>query len=489
VSAIGEDVLYLSAVELGDRIRSRQLSPVELTQAYLDRIQKYGPMLNAFATVTPDLALAQAREAEQEISAAGSGAAPRRPLVQKDLLATAGIKTTWGAAPTRDQMFDTDATVIRKLREAGAVLLGKLAMVEFAGCLGYRFADASLQGPGRNPWNRDHWTGGSSSGTGASVAAGLVGFGIGTETWGSILCPSAFCGTTGLRPTYGRVSRAGGMVGSWTLDKIGPIARSAADCRAILLAIAGTDPDDPSSSSEPVQLSKRKPDFSKLKAALIPMDFAKIKGAEPEVGKAFNQAVSDCRAMGLKLEETKLPDFPASEVATTVLYAEAVSTFENFFRDGSVWKLHDVYAPYQPEIVGALTGTDYVKAMRMRVVLQKKMAEFYSTYDVIVTPNFLSVSPPIKDDFTKTLPYSDPVGAIGNACGLPAIALPCGFGKDHLPAGFQIMGSAFEEGLLLDRRGLPGPHGLPQAPAAPCLKVLMDHRRSWLRRMRNARKR
>ncbi|MGH7681200.1 MAG: amidase [Candidatus Eiseniibacteriota bacterium] len=451
MSAIGEDVLYLSAVELGNRIRSRSLSPVELAQAYLDRIQKVGPMLNAFATVTPDVALAQARQAEQEISR-GRVRGPLHgvPYGAKDLLATAGIKTTWGALPTRDQMFDTDATVIRELRDAGAVLLGKLAMVEFAGCLGYRFADASLQGPGRNPWNRDHWTGGSSSGSGAAVSAGLVGFAMGTETWGSILCPSAFCGITGIRPTYGRVSRAGGMVGSWTLDKMGPLARSASDCRAILQAIAGPDADDPSSSSEPVQLAKRKPDFSKLKAALVPMDFTKTKGAEPEVKAAFDQAVSDLGAMGLKMEEVKLPDFPASEVATTVLYAEAVSTFENFFRDGSVWKLHDAYAPYQPEIAGGVTGTDYVKAMRMRVVLQKKMAEFYSTYDVIVTPNFLSVSPPIKDDLTKTLPYSDPVGAIGNACGLPAIALPCGFGRGHLPAGFQIMGSSFEEGLLLD---------------------------------------
>lgn len=451
MSAIGEDVLYLPAVELGNRIRSRQLSPVELTQAYLDRIQKYGPMLNAFATVTPDVALTQARQAEQEISR-GRVRGPLHgvPYGAKDLLATAGIKTTWGATPTRDQMFDIDATVIRKLRDAGAVLLGKLAMVEFAGCLGYRFADASLQGPGRNPWNRDHWTGGSSSGSGAAVSAGLVGFAMGTETWGSILCPSAFCGITGIRPTYGRVSRFGGMVGSWTLDKMGPLARSAADCRAILQAIAGPDPDDPSSSTEPVQLAKRKPDLSKLKAALVPMDFAKTKGAEPEVKAAFDQAVSDLRALGLQMEEAKLPDFPASEVATTVLYAEAVSTFENFFRDGSVWKLHDVYAPYQPEIAGSITGADYVKAMRMRVVLQKKMADFYSKYDVIVTPNFLSVSPPIKDDFTKTLPYADPVGAIGNACGLPAIALPCGFGRDRLPAGFQIMGSSFEEGLLLD---------------------------------------
>ncbi len=451
MSTIGEDILYLPAVELGDRIHSRRLSPVELTQAYLDRIRKYGSMLNAFATVTPDLALAQAREAEQEIGR-GRIKSPLHgvPYGAKDLLATAGTKTTWGAQPTRDQVFDTDATVIRKLREAGAVLLGKLAMVEFAGCLGYRYADASLQGPGRNPWNRDHWTGGSSSGSGAAVAAGLVGFAIGTETWGSILCPSAFCGITGLRPTYGRVSRSGGMVGSWTLDKIGPLARSAADCRAILQAIAGVDPEDPSSSEEPVKLGRRKPDLSRLRAALIPMDFAKTKGAEAEVKQAFDSAVSELKAMGLAIEETTLPEFPASEVATTVLYAEAICTFENFFRDGSVWKLHDVYAPYQSEIARPVTGADYVKAMRMRAVLQRKMVDFHAKYDVIVTPNFLSVSPAIKDDLTKTLPYPDPVGAIGNACGLPAIALPCGFGRGHLPAGFQIMGSAFEEGLLLD---------------------------------------
>jgi aspartyl-tRNA(Asn)/glutamyl-tRNA(Gln) amidotransferase subunit A len=451
VSGVGEDVLYLSATELGERIRSRHLSPVELTEGYLARIRKYDPMLNAFATLTPDVALEQARAAEREIGR-GRARGPLHgvPYGAKDLLATAGIKTTWGAEPTRDQMFQTDATVVQKLREAGAILLGKLAMVEFAGCLGYRYADASIQGPGRNPWNRDHWTGGSSSGSGAAVAAGLVGFAIGTETWGSILCPSAFCGITGLRPTYGRVSRAGGMVGSWTLDKIGPMARSAADCRIVLESIAGPDRMDPTSSDEPVALSRRRPDMSRLKAALIPLDFAKTKGAEAEVGQAFDRAVSELRGMGLSVEETSLPEFPASEVATTVLYAEAISTFENYFRDGSVWKLRDAYAPYQSEIAGAVTGADYVKAMRMRAVLQEKMAEFYSTYDVIVSPNFLSVSPPIREDFTKTLPYPDPVGAVGNACGLPAIALPCGFGRGQLPAGFQIMGSAFEEKLLLD---------------------------------------
>src|SRR5690349_8113430 len=261
---ISDEVYYLTVAELGERIHARKLSPVELTQGYLERIKKYAPKLNAFATVTEDVALEQARAAEREISR-GHYRGPLHgvPYGAKDLLATAGIRTTWGARPTKDQVPDKDATVIRLLRDAGAVLLGKLSMVEFAGCLGYRFADSSLQGPMRNPWDPDRWTGGSSSGTGACVAAGLVGFGIGTETWGSILCPSAFCGVTGLRPTYGRVSRAGGMVGSYTLDKIGPIARSAADCRLILQAIAGSDPRDLTSSDEPVQVERRKPDYKR----------------------------------------------------------------------------------------------------------------------------------------------------------------------------------------------------------------------------------
>jgi aspartyl-tRNA(Asn)/glutamyl-tRNA(Gln) amidotransferase subunit A len=445
------DLCFRTVAELSDLIRRKKLSPVELTQAYLDRIRLHAGTLNAFATVTDDLALEEAKAAEREIqNGRYRGPLHGIPYGAKDLLATAGIKTTWGAAPTRNQMFDKDATVIRLLRESGAILLGKLGMVEFAGCLGYRFANASLGGPGKNPWDTERWTGGSSSGSGAAVASGLVGFAIGTETWGSILCPSAFCGVTGLRPTYGRVSRAGGMVGSFTLDKIGPMARCADDCRLVLDAIAGPDPDDPSAAAEPVHLDPRRLDFGRLRAALVRLDFAKTPGAEKEVGTAFEGAVAELKSMGLAMENAELPKFPASEVATSVLYAEAISTFEKFFDDGTVRELTDPYAPYQREITSALTGADYVKASRMRALLQQKMLEFYGRYDVIVTPNFLSVAPPIAIDLMKTLPYPDPVGAVGNACGLPALALPCGFGAHHMPASFQIMGSAFEEGLLLD---------------------------------------
>ncbi len=450
MSALGEDILYLSVSELSARIRSRKLSPVELTEAYLERIRTLGPRLNAFQTVTPELARDQARAAEAEI-ARGRYRGPLHgiPYGAKDLLATAGIETSWGAVPCRGQKFDADATVVRRLREAGAILLGKLAMVEFAGGLGYRFANASISGPGRNPWNPDRWTGGSSSGSGAAVAAALVPFALGTETWGSILCPSAFCGITGLRPTYGRVSRAGAMVCSWTFDKVGPLARSAADCRLVLQAIAGPDAGDPAASDEPVRLAPGagKP-LSRLKAGLIPLDFS--KAGEPEVKAAFERAAEELNAAGLTIEETKLPEFPAAEVAGLVITAEALSTFEKFYRDGGVRELKDPYARYQVEISQAMTGPDLVKAWRMRRVLQEKMAEFFSAYDVILTPNFMSVAPRIEEDLNQALPYADPVGAVGNACGLPSIALPCGFGKEHMPVGFQLMGAPFEEATLLD---------------------------------------
>lgn len=451
MSAPAAAVTDLTVTELAAQIRAKKLSSVDLTEACLARVRRLSPQLNAFQTVTEYLAREQARQADSDIRG-GRWRGPLHgiPWGAKDLFATAGVPTGWGVEPLDTQVFEEDATVVRRLREAGAILLGKCAMVEFAGGLGYRFASASSSGPGRNPWNPERWTGGSSSGSGAAVAAGMVGFALGTETWGSILCPSAFCGITGLRPTYGRVSRHGAMVCAWTFDKVGPLARSAADCRAVLQAIAGHDPADPGSASEPADFTRapRRP-IASLRGAIVEMDFS-VKGAEPEVKQAFDRAVSELSTAGLALEPAKLPEFPASEVAGVLITAEALSTFENFYRDGRVRKLKDAYAPWQPEINRAMTGADVVKAWRMRRVLQQKMAEFFGRYDFIVTPNFLSVAPPIGRDLYDTLPYADPVGAVGNACGLPAIALPCGFGRDHLPAGFQIVAAPWDEALLLD---------------------------------------
>jgi aspartyl-tRNA(Asn)/glutamyl-tRNA(Gln) amidotransferase subunit A len=240
-----EELFYLPLSELAKRIEAKKLSPVELTQIYLDRSTKLGPRFNAYARLTPEIALEQAAAAEKEIQH-GHYRGPLHgiPYAAKDLLAVKGIPTTWGAKPYADQVFQYDATVIEHLNRVGAILIGKAAMIELAGGMGYRFASASLHGATKNPWDTKCWTCGSSSGSGAIVAAGLAAFAIGTETWGSIICPAAFCGVSGLRPTYGRVSRYGAMALAPSMDKIGPLARTAEDCARIFAAIAGHDPKD-----------------------------------------------------------------------------------------------------------------------------------------------------------------------------------------------------------------------------------------------------
>src|SRR5882762_5553999 len=239
---IANELLFLPASELAKRIQSKSLSPVDLTKAYLDRSEKLGPKLNAYARLTPEIAMREAEAAEKEIQR-GHYRGPLHgiPYAAKDLLSVKGLPTTWGAKPYENQVFNYDATVIEHLRRVGAILIGKAAMIELAGGMNYRFASASLQGAAKNPWNTSCWTCGSSSGSGAIVAAGLAGFAIGTETWGSIVCPSTYCGLSGLRPTYGRVSRYGAMALSPSMDKIGPMARSAEDCAHIFAAIAGHD--------------------------------------------------------------------------------------------------------------------------------------------------------------------------------------------------------------------------------------------------------
>src|SRR5437588_8388063 len=223
MTMLGEDVLYLSVSELAERIRIRKLSPVELAESYLERSRQLGPRLAAYATLTEDLARQQAKQAEQEI-AAGKYRGPLHgiPYAAKDLLAVRGYPTTWGAAPFAQQRFDADATVITKLRQAGAVLVGKAAMIELAGGMGYRFASASHTGAARNPWNQECWTCGSSSGSAAIVAAGLAAFAIGSETWGSIVCPSGFTGISGLRHTCRRGGRGGRTALSYALHTLGP---------------------------------------------------------------------------------------------------------------------------------------------------------------------------------------------------------------------------------------------------------------------------
>ena len=443
------DLLFMPLRELGAMLRRREVSSYDLTELALQRLDLFGRDLNAVATLTPELAREQARRADRELA----HGVPRGPLHgipygAKDLLDSANITTTWGAKPYEHRVPKTDATVITRLEAAGAVLCGKLSMAELAGGLGYHRGNASLQGPMRNPWNRERWAGGSSSGSGAAVGGGLLPFAIGTETWGSILCPSNFCGTTGLRPTYGRVSRHGAMALSWTLDKIGPIAHSLDDCRIVLDAIAGPDPlDADSADAKLAWRGVERRDLKGLRAAHIPSDFA--KNGEPETAAAYDRALAVLREAGLEIVDAKLPDLPYEAAAVAVLQVEAVQAFEELFVSGDVRKLVDERAPIQAEVARAVPGTDYVRALRLRHVMQQAMNGFFEDYDLIVAPGFLKIAPGVTEDMDTYFSGADPVGGMGNLCGVPMAALPMGPGKENMPVGFQLVAPAFDEAILL----------------------------------------
>src|SRR5580692_1640010 len=338
-----EEIFYLPLTELAKRIETKKLSPVELTQIYLDRSTKLGPRFNAYARLTPETALEQAKAAEKEIQH-GHYRGPLHgiPYAAKDLLAVKGVPTTWGAKPYADQVFDYDATVIEHLNRVGAILIGKAAMIELAGGMGYRFASASLQGATKNPWDTKYWTCGSSSGSGAIVAAGLAAFAIGTETWGSIICPSAFCGVSGLRPTYGRVSRYGAMALAPSMDKIGPLARSAEDCARVFAAIAGHDPKDRST----VPIDKGAFTYSpSLDLKARPLRIGWLMNAwkklDPGVAKAILAAEKIVRRYFGSVKSTSLPKGRFEISATVVIAAEGAASFQTLIRSGRVSELTD----------------------------------------------------------------------------------------------------------------------------------------------------
>src|SRR5438876_360588 len=330
---ITEDTLFAPVSELAQLLKTQKLSSEALTRAYLGRLEKLGPKLGAVVTITRGRALAQARQADLEIQA-GRYRGPLHgvPYGAKDLLATNGIPTTWGAAPFKSQVFDYDATVVRKLRQAGAVLVAKLAMVELAGGFGYNNADASFTGPGRTPWNTSYWSGGSSSGPGAAMAAGLCAFTIGSETSGSIITPAAYCGVSGLRPTYGRVSRHGAMALCWTLDKLGPMCRTADDCGLVLAAIAGPDPKDPTTIPLPFKYAEPpKPHGKKFKIGVIKGSF---ENSQPAVRKNFDESIKVLKQIADVEEGVTFPAMAYGEVLTTIINAEAASAFRDFIDSG-----------------------------------------------------------------------------------------------------------------------------------------------------------
>jgi len=448
-----ESILYESVGELAKRIESKKLSPVELTESYLDRCLKIGPRLNAYARLMPDAALKQADAAEKEIQR-GHYRGPLHgiPYAAKDLLAVKGVPTTWGAKPFRDQVFDYNATVIDHLNHVGAVLLGKAAMIELAGGLGYMYASASLQGESKNPWGTSCWTCGSSSGSGAIVAAGLAAFTIGTETWGSILCPAAFCGISGLRPTYGRVSRYGAMALSYSMDKIGPLARSSEDCARIFAAIAGHDPLD--RSTLPID----KAAFTYSPAADLKSRAQRVgwltnawreKDIETGMKKPLDAAHKALQRLFPGMKAAALPEGPWEDAANVIVQAEGASAFAPLIRSGRVKELADPMGRAAGYVNLAISGGDYTTALRIREILQKKMADLFDSFDVLVAASQPVPATPLSLNLFTGLSFPDPLGAIGNLCGLPAISVPCGFTEKHLPTGLQFVARAGDDGSVL----------------------------------------
>ena len=442
------DAVFLPVRELAERVRTRQVSPVALTRLFLDRLERLGPRYNAVMTLTADLAEPQAQEAEREIAAGRyRGRLHGIPYGLKDVFATEGYATTWGAGPLRDQRFDYDATIVRRLRDAGAVLAAKMALVELAGGTGYRRADASFTGPGLNPWDPGTWSGGSSSGSGSAVAAGLVPFAIGTETWGSIMGPSTNCGVSGLRPTFGRVSRHGGMPLTYGMDKPGPMCLMADDCGLVLDAVAGHDERDEATTTRPYRYGRHVPDRGRFRLG-VPKGVP--AGAQPGVQDRFREALAVLAEVA-DVEVVELPDLPYAEVSTAIFLAESASVMEEIIDSGITAGLTAPEARCGIYPRTTMLATDYLRALRLRRTIAVAADRLLARYDALLSPTRPTVAPPADRPWVKKpgARVADPLGAFGSCVGLPAISVPMGFAEDGLPAGLQILGRAYDENVVL----------------------------------------
>ncbi len=445
-------MIYQSATELAPLLKARKLSPVELVRTLLDRIQAVNPQVNAFITITGDQALEQARIAEREI-AKGRYRGPLHgiPYAPKDLLATKGIRTTNGSKVTSGWVPDYESTVTARLNQAGAILMGKLNLVEFASGSGQK----GLTGPARNPWDLAYSPSGSSSGSGAALAAGMVPLTIGSDTGGSIRGPAKSCGIVGLKPTYGRISRFGVTTLSWTLDHVGPMARTVDDVAGMLQVIAGPDPHDRYAADVSV------PDYTKALTG-------KIKGlrigvpaehffehVHPETDAALRRALSLLKEMGAVLVDVKVQNAALCGAASSViLYSEAAAFHETRLRKSA--DLFESLVRERLEVATFYSAVDYIKAQRIRTILMEEMQRVFQTCDVLMLP---AGNPPPKLDgeiLDTDAPRNPPLPPrpdsfnIANVTGIPAIVLPCGFtqGPPSLPLGIQFCAKPFDESTL-----------------------------------------
>ena len=444
-----DGLFYLSIEEAGGLIRARQLSPVELTRAYLERIESLDGRLHCYLTLLPDSALAEARAAEGEIARDRyRGPMHGIPIALKDLFDTQGVSTTGQCLAFKDRVPAEDATVTARLKQAGAILLGKLSMWELA--IG---APPSMGEETRNPWDLDRIPGGSSSGSGAAVAAGLCAGALGSDTGGSIRNPAALCGSVGLLPSLGRVSRSGIMPLSWSMDSGGPMTRTVEDTALMLQAISGHDSRDPTSSTLPVPdyRATLKEDLSDVVVGVPRSFYTRYPGGgvHPEVLEATERAIEHLEDIGAKLEEVEIPGLETIDLmmGAVVYLSEAFAYYQHLLRS-------------QPEKVGEsarrylyagalFSAADYVQAQRARSWLRSKMAEVFQRVHVLALPT----QPGLADTFESLEPLFLAMGpkikAIFNSIGAPAISVPCGFSESGLPLGLQIAGRPFDEETIM----------------------------------------
>ena len=439
------DLWRLTIQQAGELISSGQLSPVELTMAFLDRIEALDSRLHCYITVTRDEALAQARTAEAEIlRGAYRGPLHGIPFALKDIYDTAGIRTTAGSRLYLDRVPEEDATTTTRLKSAGAVLLGKLHTYEFA--LGGPDFSTPFP-PARNPWNTGHITGGSSSGSGAAVAAGLCMGALGSCTGGSIRGPASLCGIVGIKATYGRVSRAGVVTLSWSQDHCGPMTWTVEDSALMLQAIAGYDPKDPASSPAPV------PDYSQaLREDIrgltigLPRDYFFTPGPDvnAEVVSIVEKGVEALQQLGARVEEVAIPSLPYARAANSVIMlSEAFAFHEKNLKERPEYYGDVVRARFR--IGGLFTAGDYVQAQRWRAVTVRECAEALRRVDLLVTPTMPQPAAPFEGYDVLSIARGPSFTSPFNFTGLPAISVPAGFTEDGLPVGMQIAGKPFDE--------------------------------------------
>ena len=453
------DVCYASISELAGRIAARELSPVELTEAYLRRVDALDPKVHAYVTVTADRALDDARHAEAEIGR-GDVRGPLHgiPVALKDLYDTAGIRTTAHSRVYLDRVPNEDAVTTAKLRAAGTVLLGKLSLHEFA--TGAPDADGPFP-PARNPWDLERQPSGSSSGSAAALAAGLCAGSLGSDTGGSMRGPSSWCNVVGHKPTYGLVSRRGVVPLSWTLDHAGPMARTVEDCSILLQAIAGFDPLDDGSADVPI------PDY---RAALaepvrglrvgVPRAYLDgVSAVAQETREAFDAAVDALAALGAQVADVELPYAEHIEaIGTGILVAEAYAFHEANFRS----RYADYGKPFKDRVVrgGLWSAADYVQATRARARFTRALAAVMTDVDLIAMPTAPTPAEPFPDPARLPDPSGAPTSGSGvpgrpsftrifNITGQPSISVPCGFSSEGLPIGLMLSGRPFEDATVL----------------------------------------